>query len=186
MPEGVLSPFLFRLSPQLLLSQAWPVRSRAECLLFYSHSALLGSLLKGILAFSSRPGVWFRQQQKLSWQIKGSGPQNYGAHSICIYCVILSASDKGGGGEEEKMEDRLLHSCVFTLTCLISERGGQTVYSEAINQPFSIRLSSTLQYSHIQTDKGRHYYCCWHIFINHFSLGFVRLSKIVGWLWCSG
>lgn len=72
MPEGVLSLFLSRLSPQPLLSQAWPVQSRAECLLFYSHSALPGSLLKGILAFSSRPGVWFRQQQKLSWQIKGS------------------------------------------------------------------------------------------------------------------
>lgn len=143
MPEGALSPFLSLLSPQLQLSQARPVESRAECLLFYSDSALSGSLLKGILAFSSCPGFWFRQQQKLSWQIKGSGPQNYGAHSICIYCVILPASDnKGGGREEEKMEDRLLHSCVFTLTCLIRERGVQTVYSEAINQPFSIRLST--------------------------------------------
>lgn len=33
-----------------------------------------------------------RQQQ---WQ----GPQNYSAHGLCIYCVILPASDKGGGGE---------------------------------------------------------------------------------------
>lgn len=56
-----------------------------------------------------------RQQQQ--------GPQNYSAHGICIYCVILPASDKGGGGEEEKMEDRLLHSCIFTLTCLIRKRG---------------------------------------------------------------
>lgn len=58
-----------------------------------------------------------RQQQQQQ------GPQNYSAHGICIYCVILPASDKGGGGEEEKMEDRLLHSCIFTLTCLIRKRG---------------------------------------------------------------
>lgn len=146
MPEGALSPFLYHRFPQLLLSQAWPVQCRVElsAFLFCSHSGPPGSLLKGILAFSSRPGVWFRQQQKLSRQIKGSGRQNYSAHSICIYCVILPASDKGGGGEEEKLEDRLLRSCVFTLTCLIRERGGQTVCSEAINQPFSIHLSSTL------------------------------------------
>ncbi|CAB1416233.1 unnamed protein product [Pleuronectes platessa] len=42
----------------LLLSKAWPVQSKAECLLFYSHCALPGSLLKGILAFSSRLGCW--------------------------------------------------------------------------------------------------------------------------------
>lgn len=31
-------------------------------------------------------------------QQQRQGPQNYSAHSVCIYCVILSASDKGGGG----------------------------------------------------------------------------------------
>lgn len=32
-------------------------------------------------------------------QRQRQGPQNYSAHSVCIYCVILSASDKRGGGE---------------------------------------------------------------------------------------
>ena len=184
MPEGALSPFLSPLSPQLLLSKAWPVQSKAECLLFYSHCALPGSLLKGILAFSSRLFVWFRQQQKLSWQIKSSGARNYSAHSICIYCVILPSTDKEGGGEAEKMEDRLLHSCVSTLTCLIREIGGQTVYSEAINQCFSIRLSSTLWYSHTKADK-RPYCYCWHILIKplfHFALS----GGLKCGLWCAG
>lgn len=52
------------------------------------------------------------------------------------------------------MEDRLLHSCIFTLTCLIRERGGQTAHSEAINQHFSIRLASTLLSTERWTKEG--------------------------------
>lgn len=129
MPEGVLI---------LLLLQDWLVLSWAECL-FPPHSAVAqpGSLLKGILAFSSCLGIGFQQQQKLSWQIKG--PQNYSMHGICIYCVILPASDMGGVGEEEKMEDILLHSCIFTLTSLIGEQGGQSTLKPSI---------CTFQYQH--------------------------------------
>lgn len=74
-------------------------------------------------------------------------------HGICIYCVILPASDMGGGGEEEKMEDILLHSCIFTLTSLIGERGGQTIYNEAINLHFSKPAHCNAQY---YVDKGGH------------------------------
>lgn len=59
----------------------------------------------------------------------------------------------GGGGEEEKMEDILQHSCIFTLTSLIGERGGQTIYTEAINLHFSIPAHCNAQY---YIDKGGH------------------------------
>lgn len=148
MPEGVLSPFLSRLSPQPLLSQAWPAQTRAECLLFLLSLCCCSAwqFIKGNTSFFLAPGrLISTAAEAVMADKRQQGPRiTVHTHSICIYCVILPASDKGGGGEEEKMEDRLLHSCVFTLTRLIRERGGQTVYSEAINQPFSIRLSSTL------------------------------------------
>ena len=97
MPEGALSSFLFCCFPQLLLlSQAWPVQSRAECLLFYT--ALPGSLLKGMLAFST-PGCLISTAavavtaDKRQW-----APELW--CTLHLYLLRHSpASDKEGGGE---------------------------------------------------------------------------------------
>lgn len=116
------------------------------------------------------------------------GPRIRVQHSICIYCVILPAGVKREGGEKEKMVDRLLHSCVLTLTCFIRERAGQSVHCEAISQAFSIpAYSNTL----LTPDKRWYYCCCWlflflpQVFFFSSWLCQLESNTVAGWLWCA-
>ena len=186
MPEGVLSPFLSHLSSQSLLTQAWPVSASFSAL---TLPVLPGSLLKGTLAFSSRPGVWFRQQQKMSWQIKGSRVPEL----QCTWHLYLLRHSprlwqgwrRRRGGEEEKMEDTLLHSCVFTLTGLIRKRGGRTRWSTlepSISSFQHARLSTHAE--HRKMHERGHFCCCWNIQIN---VVFSWICQIIEWwLFCDG
>lgn len=168
MPEGVLSPFLSRLSSQLLLSQAWPVQSRAELSASFSAltlPALPGSLLKGILAYSSRPGVWFRQQQNLSWQIKGSRAPEL---QCTRHLYLLRHSPRLWWGRRRRGGENGGQAAAFMYLYIdvSHQRERWTDSPQWSHQSALFNTPGQHTAKHRKMDKRGHYCGCWHIFIN--------------------
>lgn len=120
MPEGALSPFLSLLSPQLLLSKAWPVQCRAECLLFYSHCSawqfikgntsfflaprhLISTATEAVMAYKRQraPELWSTQQLYLLrhspclWQGRRRRGGENGGQAAAFMCLYIDMSHQG-------------------------------------------------------------------------------------------
>lgn len=147
MPEGALSSFLFQDFPQLqpLHRQAWPVQSRAKCLLFCC--ALPGSLLKALLAFFPLMPecLILTVAEAVTADKKTMGPR-ITVHTASVFTASFPVPLTRK--EEEKMEDRLLHSCVFILTCFISKRGRQSLQSRHQSAPFNTPFHNNVVLTH--------------------------------------
>ena len=168
------------LPPQPLLSQAWPVQRRAECLLFSSHSALPGSLLKGILAFSSRPGVWFStaaeavmaDKRQRAPELRRTQHLYLLRHSpLCLWQGRRRRGGENGGQAAAFM-------CLYVD---VSHQGKRWTDSlQWSHQSALLQHTVILTHRHWQRKALLLLLMC---FYNPGSVGFVRWSKIVGWWW---